>query len=441
MRWYKSKTYAAQSYNQDTYLIQLGASILETNQFIRTMICRFDLDYFFQILPTPPDVQRDVVAGEFLSELILILTDRFQVAYSYLDQFTRRFVIHALSVSNKSRAKIVEHIPRKFGKNKALDTILTQVADKKEDTGLGFKMSTEGSTTYCLKLEAWSEFEGEFFPYWNQPELEKAKENYGLVCKKHSSLSNHFPKPFSLNFPEIQLPEYNELSSFAHSTLIHELIWTVLFNCVRNCSASEQLMSKTLTLLYILLQMGKECDKKPPSILTSHPTGTFTWAESNLFSNLSFCPVQSHPVSILRLLFELSQSLTQREHVALLKEMLTDIQEKDQVCKDLLIKWRSETTENQKEDEDKPHKLKSEQRKQQLMARLKLQQSKVLENFSYISGEEVEEADEEFECCLCRETSKHQIMSQIGRVQRSTVLQSLIKSQQRIKVQKSIYIY
>ena len=70
-----------------------------------------------------------MIAEDFISMILAIISERMLIGKMDSKEFLRRFIIHRLCVGDTTHSKLVEAIPKPWAKHSEFDKVLTEVAN------------------------------------------------------------------------------------------------------------------------------------------------------------------------------------------------------------------------------------------------------------------------------------------------------------------------
>ncbi|CAH1114121.1 unnamed protein product [Psylliodes chrysocephalus] len=243
--------------DRDITLLQIAASLIESNEFLIHVLNKFNLifwampDYEISSLKAPEEesIRQTInLVEEMLHLLIFIVGERHMPGVSNItvEDRIRKEVIQYLCIKPLPHSELVKAIPDDLTSREiAVDEVIQELAN--------FKKPTHGSGkgVYELKEEYYDEF-NVFFYHYTREELSKSEEAQRFRRKTKGELEC---------CPPPKLPKLNESFSLIVNLLqcdvMLHIIHIVLERCInlRARSFSEQQLHKVLHLIgYGLLE-------------------------------------------------------------------------------------------------------------------------------------------------------------------------------------------
>lgn len=242
--------------DRDITLLQIAASLIESNEFLIHVLNKFNLinwamsDFELNSLKSPEEdsIRQTINLVElFLHLLIIIVGERYMPGISSVtvEDRIRKEVIQNLCIKPLLHSELIKTIPDDLtSREVAVDEVIQELAV--------FKKPTHGSGkgVYELKDEYYDEF-NVFFYHYTREELSKAEE---------AQRKRHKTKGELECCPPPKLPKLNEsfslLVNLLQCDVMLHIMQTVLERCVnlRARSFSELQLHKVLHLIGYALQ-------------------------------------------------------------------------------------------------------------------------------------------------------------------------------------------
>ncbi|KAE8251404.1 hypothetical protein A4X13_0g4006 [Tilletia indica] len=169
---YRDVTMRDTMYDQDLFLLQCGFVLLNQEQWLATLMDRFDVVKFFS-----GDFEHDVldaaqliyIVEEFLLLLIGLLSEPSKAAEWEIEHQLRREIIHALALGQGTYSDVTKLISERLTDSANFDRILSQVSNFRAPDG------TTDLGIFELKDEFYDEVQPFFFHY-SRNQREKVEE-------------------------------------------------------------------------------------------------------------------------------------------------------------------------------------------------------------------------------------------------------------------------
>lgn len=243
--------------DRDITLLQIGASLIESNEFLIHVLNKFNLinwampDFEFSSLKSPEeDSMRQTVylVEELLHLLIIIVGERYMPGVSNVtvEDRIRKEIIQHLCIKPLPHSELIKTIPDDLtSREVAVDEVIQELAVFKKPT------HGTGKGVYELKEQYFDEF-NVFFYHYTREELSKAEESQRKRRKAKGELEC---------CPPPKLPKLNEsfslLVNLLQCDVMLHVMQTILerFINLRTRSSSESQLHKVLHLIgYALLE-------------------------------------------------------------------------------------------------------------------------------------------------------------------------------------------
>ncbi|KAI8970349.1 hypothetical protein BDF20DRAFT_907693 [Mycotypha africana] len=127
----------------DIYLLQIGLTVCDSNQFLATLMDRFQLLEWFKG-KQPRDSIYDAnqlvfMIEDFLYLLIVCATEHGYASGATIEQRVRQSIIQYLSISNMAYSELLKLIPESLTEHESFETQLNMLANFKPPDGLNDK--------------------------------------------------------------------------------------------------------------------------------------------------------------------------------------------------------------------------------------------------------------------------------------------------------------
>jgi E3 ubiquitin-protein ligase UBR2 len=305
--FYKNNKFRHEMFERDVLCMQIGASVMNSNEFLIDLLVHYNLyDFFLDESfsanePTSDDLKLEYlipISEDFLKLLIQILSERYDPLMSQVDSMQKleREVIHQLCISPMTHSSLVKNVYSESEKyTNDLELVLSRIAT--------FKSSTSSNSKGVYELK--SEYQAYYSPYfYNYDKIEKTKsEEYQLSIRKEEK----FFKPPRL--PALNNP-FVKISHILDSDVFVKMVTTVLnrFKTKSNLASEGQLMS---VLHLIGLALYEEQDDVDQNFQADTTNYSFKFLEKSFLNKksssssssfLSFKSLKSDENNLIKLL-------------------------------------------------------------------------------------------------------------------------------------------
>uniref|UniRef100_A0A8B9FQI0 E3 ubiquitin-protein ligase n=1 Tax=Amazona collaria TaxID=241587 RepID=A0A8B9FQI0_9PSIT len=162
--YYQDVKCREEMYDKDIIMLQIGASLMDPNQFLLLVLQRYELaDAFKKIKPTKNQdliKQCNVLIEEMLQILIYVVGERYVPGVSNVtkEDLIMREIIHLLCIEPMAHSAITKSLPENENNETGLESVIDKVATFK-------KPGVSGHGVYELKDECLKEFNMFFYHY------------------------------------------------------------------------------------------------------------------------------------------------------------------------------------------------------------------------------------------------------------------------------------
>ncbi|EFA01832.1 E3 ubiquitin-protein ligase UBR2 [Tribolium castaneum] len=278
--------------DRDIALLQMCASLIESNEFLIHVLHKFNLvnwalsNYEITSLKAPEeDSMRQTISlvEEFLQLLIVIIGERYMPGISNVSTEDRikKEIIQHLCIKPMPHSELNKIITDDIAHETALDDVIDELAVFKKPT------QTSGKGVYELKEQYYDEY-NVFFYHYTREELSKSEEAQRKRRKTATDLEC-CPPPRLLKLNE----SFHMLVNLLQCDVMLHIMQIVLERCnnLRARSFSELQLHKVLHLIGYALQ--EEESKHYPFFKFIHNSAKFNIF--NLLTDLLECPrVDAH---------------------------------------------------------------------------------------------------------------------------------------------------
>ncbi|NWX32433.1 UBR1 ligase, partial [Notiomystis cincta] len=190
--YYQDVKCREEMYDKDIIMLQIGASLMDPNQFLLLILQRYELaDAFKKIKPTKDQdliKQYNVLIEEMLQILIYVVGERYVPGISNVtkEDVIMREIIHLLCIEPMAHSAITKSLPENENNETGLENVIDKVATFK-------KPGVSGHGVYELKDECLKEF-NMFFYHYTKTQHSKA-EHTQKKRRKQENRDEALPPP------------------------------------------------------------------------------------------------------------------------------------------------------------------------------------------------------------------------------------------------------
>ncbi|XP_061173944.1 E3 ubiquitin-protein ligase UBR2-like isoform X1 [Saccostrea echinata] len=242
-------------YDKDIMMLQIGASVLESNEFLIHLLNRYGLLVWIKPEYDVPTGQDDnvrqtiMLAEEFLNLVLIILGERYVPG---LGQVTRedtlkREIIHLLCISPMSNSELSKHLPDNTNMEAGIEDAIHAVANFRKPAST---IGTAGSGKFELKKECYKEF-NPYFYHFCRTDQSQAEETQIKRKKEEKSESHALPPPVPPRFTS----QFERISNLLQCDVMVHILSLILQRSVatRSRSWSETQLDRILHLIGLAL--------------------------------------------------------------------------------------------------------------------------------------------------------------------------------------------
>lgn len=194
-------------YDKDIVMLQVGASVINSNEFLVHLINKFGLLAWSKPEYDVPGSQEDMIkqtitlAEEFLNLLIIIIGERYVEGIGEVtsEDTVKREIIHQLCISPMAHSELSKALPEDSNHETGIEQVINQVSTFK-------KSASSSSGRFELKKESFKEY-NKYFYHYSRAEQSKSEEAQ-IERKKHENEGQALPPPdpqkFKKNFKTIK---------------------------------------------------------------------------------------------------------------------------------------------------------------------------------------------------------------------------------------------
>ncbi|XP_069714258.1 E3 ubiquitin-protein ligase UBR1 isoform X4 [Phaenicophaeus curvirostris] len=223
--YYQDVKCREEMYDKDIIMLQMGASLMDPNQFLLLMIQRYELaDAFKKIKPTKDQdliKQYNVLIEEMLQILIYVVGERYVPGVSNVtkEDVIMREIIHLLCIEPMAHSAIAKSLPENENNETGLENVIDKVATFK-------KPGVSGHGVYELKDECLKEF-NIFFYHYTKTQHSKA-EHTQKKRRKQENRDEALPPPPPPDFS----PAFSNVVRILNCDIMMHILRTILQRAV-----------------------------------------------------------------------------------------------------------------------------------------------------------------------------------------------------------------
>uniref|UniRef100_A0A8C0URN3 E3 ubiquitin-protein ligase n=1 Tax=Cyanistes caeruleus TaxID=156563 RepID=A0A8C0URN3_CYACU len=196
--YYQDVKCREEMYDKDIIMLQIGASLMDPNQFLLLILQRYELaDAFKKIKPTK-DQQYNVLIEEMLQILIYVVGERYVPGISNVtkEDVIMREIIHLLCIEPMAHSAITKSLPENENNETGLENVIDKVATFK-------KPGVSGHGVYELKDECLKEFNMFFYHYTKTQHSKHTQKKRRKQENRDEALPPPPPPDFSPAFSNV----------------------------------------------------------------------------------------------------------------------------------------------------------------------------------------------------------------------------------------------
>uniref|UniRef100_A0A8C4XR57 E3 ubiquitin-protein ligase n=1 Tax=Falco tinnunculus TaxID=100819 RepID=A0A8C4XR57_FALTI len=262
--YYQDVKCREEMYDKDIIMLQIGASLMDPNQFLLLILQRYELaDAFKKIKPTKDQdliKQCNVLIEEMLQILIYVVGERYVPGVSNVtkEDVIMREIIHLLCIEPMAHSAITKSLPENENNETGLEKVIDKVATFK-------KPGVSGHGVYELKDECLKEF-NMFFYHYTKTQHSKA-EHTQKKRRKQENRDEALPPPPPPDF----CPAFSNVVRILNCDVMMHILRTVLQRAVELETHlwTEAMIQMVLHLLSLgLLEEKQQLQKSPEEEVT-----------------------------------------------------------------------------------------------------------------------------------------------------------------------------
>ncbi|KAJ7413492.1 hypothetical protein WISP_90316 [Willisornis vidua] len=257
--YYQDVKCREEMYDKDIIMLQIGASLMDPNQFLLLMLQRYELaDAFKKIKPTKDQdliKQYNILIEEMLQILIYVVGERYVPGISNVtkEDVIMREIIHLLCIEPMAHSAITKSLPENENNETGLENVIDKVATFK-------KPGVSGHGVYELKDECLKEF-NMFFYHYTKTQHSKA-EHTQKKRRKQENRDEALPPPPPPEFS----PAFSNVVRILNCDVMMHIVRTLLQRAVELETHlwTEAMVQMVLHLLSLgLLEEKQQLQKSP----------------------------------------------------------------------------------------------------------------------------------------------------------------------------------
>ncbi|NXI40148.1 UBR1 ligase, partial [Galbula dea] len=262
--YYQDVKCREEMYDKDIIMLQIGASLMDPNQFLLLILQRYELaDAFKKMKPTKDQdliKQCNVLIEEMLQILIYVVGERYVPGVSNVtkEDVTMREIIHLLCIEPMAHSAITKSLPENENNETGLEDVIDKVATFK-------KPGVSGHGVYELKDECLKEF-NMFFYHYTKTQHSKA-EHTQKKRRKQENRDEALPPPPPPDFS----PAFTSVVRILNCDVMMHILRTILQRAVELETHlwTEAMIQMVLHILSLgLLEEKQQLQKSPEEEVT-----------------------------------------------------------------------------------------------------------------------------------------------------------------------------
>uniref|UniRef100_A0A8C5UFG4 E3 ubiquitin-protein ligase n=1 Tax=Malurus cyaneus samueli TaxID=2593467 RepID=A0A8C5UFG4_9PASS len=257
--YYQDVKCREEMYDKDIIMLQIGASLMDPNQFLLLILQRYELaDAFKKIKPTKDQLQSLIFP--FSSFWFILTGERYVPGISNVtkEDVIMREIIHLLCIEPMAHSAITKSLPENENNETGLENVIDKVATFK-------KPGVSGHGVYELKDECLKEF-NMFFYHYTKTQHSKA-EHTQKKRRKQENRDEALPPPPPPDFS----PAFSNVVRILNCDVMMHILRTLLQRAVELETHlwTEAMIQMVLHLLSLgLLEEKQQLQKSPEEEVT-----------------------------------------------------------------------------------------------------------------------------------------------------------------------------
>ncbi|CAG8576647.1 181_t:CDS:2 [Paraglomus brasilianum] len=247
---YREVSLRENTYDEDLFLVQTALAVLDPELVLATIVDRFELVYWVngrQTFTLYDRTQSIFVAEEFLTLLIVLVSERGNAAGLDSEQKIRREIIHGLCLGPLAYSELTKRIPERLNEDSKFDKMLSYLATYRPPDSL----TDHG--TYELKDDFFDEVDP-YFVHYTRNNREEAEEVLKMRLKKKLESQGKSVQPILIpKLIPITSGPYINLGDVLHTRLMNQIIYYALRHVKSDFTKSDTLVDEALQLIMMAL--------------------------------------------------------------------------------------------------------------------------------------------------------------------------------------------
>ncbi|XP_074145507.1 E3 ubiquitin-protein ligase UBR1 isoform X1 [Sminthopsis crassicaudata] len=262
--YYQDVKCREEMYDKDIIMLQIGASLMDPNNFLLLILQRYELvDAFRKLVPTKDQdliKQYNALIEEMLQLFIYIVGERYVPGVGNVDkeEVIMREIIHLLCIEPMPHSIIAKSLPENENNETGLEKVINKVAIFK-------KPGVSGHGVYELREECMKEF-NMFFYHYSKTQHSKA-EHMQKKRKKQENKDEALPPPPPPEF----CPAFSKVVNILNCDIMIYILTTILRRAVELDSHlwTEAMIQMVFHLLALgLLEEKQQLQRAPEEEVT-----------------------------------------------------------------------------------------------------------------------------------------------------------------------------
>ncbi|KAM7109239.1 LOW QUALITY PROTEIN: E3 ubiquitin-protein ligase UBR1 [Ciconia maguari] len=260
--YYQDVKCREEMYDKDIIMLQIGASLMDPNQFLLLVLQRYELaDAFKKLKPTKDQdliKQCNVLIEEMLQILIYVVGERYVPGVSNVtkEDVIMREIIHLLCIEPMAHSAITKSLPENENNETGLENVIDKVATFK-------KPGVSGHGVYELKDECLKEF-NMFFYHYTKTQHSKA-EHTQKKRRKQENRDEALPPPPPPDFS----PAFSNVVRILNCDVMMHILRIILQRAVElETHLWTEAMIQMVWLALGLLEEKQQLQKSPEEEVT-----------------------------------------------------------------------------------------------------------------------------------------------------------------------------
>ncbi|XP_030854338.1 E3 ubiquitin-protein ligase UBR2 isoform X2 [Strongylocentrotus purpuratus] len=249
--YYQNVKCQTEMYDKDVIMLQIGGSLMEPNDFMASLVTRFDLvrcwtrDFEESKSPEDCSAHLPIITEEFLGLLIVLFCERYVKGVGNVsdEARVRREVLHQLCISPMAHSELTRALPEDHCHETGMESVIHDIADFKKPAG------GVGKGMYELKASCLDEYSPYFYHY---SKVDQTKSEEQIRQRRKQEDKPQLILPYAM--PAL-MPSFQPLLRILYSDTFMFIIKTLLVRIrkPKGIHLTDNIVHRTLYLVGVAL--------------------------------------------------------------------------------------------------------------------------------------------------------------------------------------------